>query len=86
MFLKFIKQYLNAAQLVSRTLSGIKVMIYITMVAATMLLAYQELNKLKSYKIAKLKFETKPGADIIKTIAALCGGATNKTSHLFFSG
>lgn len=85
-FFKFIKQHLNAAHLVSRTLNGIKVMIYMTMITAVLLLAYKKINKLKGYKIAKLKFETELETDIIKTIVVLCGGDPSKAPHLFASG
>lgn len=85
-FFKFIKQHLNASHLVSRTENGMKVMIYMTMITAILLLAYKKINKLKGYKIAKLKFETELETDIIKTIVLLCGGDPNKASHLFSTG
>lgn len=86
LFFKFIKQHLNAAHLVSRTVNGMKIMIYMTMITAVLLLAYKKINKLKGYKIAKLKFETELKADIIKTIVLFCGGDPNKAQHLFASG
>lgn len=82
-FFKFIKQHLNASHLVSRTENGMKVMIYMTMITAVLLLAYKKINKLRGYKIMKLKFETELETDIIKTIVLLCGGDPNKASHLF---
>lgn len=85
LFFKFIKQHLNASHLVSRTLNGMKVMIYMTMITATLLLAYKKINKLKGYKIVKLRFETELETDIIKTIVMLCGGDPNKAPHLFSS-
>ena len=85
LFFKFIKQHLSAAHLVSRTLNGMKVMIYMTMITAVLLLAYKKINKLKGYKIAKLTFETELETDIIKTIVVLCGGDPNKAPHLFSS-
>jgi len=55
------------------------------MITATLLLAYKKINKLKGFKITKLRFETEPEADIIKTIVILCGGNPNKAPHLFSS-
>jgi hypothetical protein len=86
LFFKFIKQHLNASHLVSRTLNGMKVMIYMTMITAVLLLAYRKINRLQGYKIAKLRFEIELEADIIKTIVVLCGGDSNKAPHLFPSG
>ena len=82
-FFKFIKQHLHASHLVSRTENGMKVMIYMTMITAVLLLAYKKINRMKGYKIMKLKFETELETDIIKTIVILCGGDPNKASHLF---
>jgi hypothetical protein len=85
-FFKFIKQHLSATHLVSRTLNGVKVMIYMTMITAVLLLAYKKINKLQGYKIAKLRSETELEADIIKAIVLLCGGDPNKAPQLFASG
>lgn len=85
-FFKFIKQHLNVKHLVSRTSNGLKVMIYMTMIVATLIIAYKKLNKIKSYKIAKLKFEMELENEIMKTIVMLCGGNPDKTPHLFQSG
>ena len=73
-FFKFIKQHLNVKHLVSRDENGIKVMIYMTMILATLIIAYKKINQLKGFKIAKLKFELELEADIIKEIVVLCGG------------
>ena len=82
-FFKFIKQHLNASHLVSRSENGIKVIIYMTMITAVLLLAYKKINRMSGYKIMKLKFETELETDIIKEIVILCGGDPNKASHLF---
>jgi len=52
---KFLKQELNLSHLVSRTENGIRVMIYMTLIVAILLIAYKKLNKLEGYKIPKLK-------------------------------
>jgi hypothetical protein len=68
---------------VSRDLNGIKVMIYMTMILAILLIAYKKLNKIKEFKIAKLRFEIELENEIIKTIVLLCNGDPNMAPHLF---
>ena len=84
-FFKFIKQHLNAKHLVSRDLNGIKVMIYMTMILAILLIAYKKLNKIKGFKMAKLSFEIELENEIIKTIVLLCNGDPDLAPHLFNS-
>ena len=84
-FFKFIKQHLNAKHLVSRNSNGIKVMIYMTMILATLIIAYRKLNFMKGFKIPKLKFELELDNEIIKEIVRLCGGDPSKAPHLFHS-
>ena len=86
MFFKLIKQHLNVKHLVSRNENGMKVMIYMTMILATLLIVYKKINKIKSYKIAKLKFEIELENEAIKTIVLLCGGDPDKAAHFFNSG
>lgn len=82
-FFKFIKQNLNVKHLVSRDLNGIKVMLYMTMILAILLIAYKKLNKMKGYKIPKLKFEIELDNAIIKEIVILCGGNPDMAKHLW---
>lgn len=84
-FFKFIKQHLNAKHLVSRDHNGIKVMLYMTMILATLIIVYKKLNGIKSFKIAKLKFELELENDIMKHVVILCGGDPSKAPHLFNS-
>jgi len=83
LFFKFIKQHLNVSHLVSRTENGIKVMLYVTMILAMLIIVYKKKNNIKSFKIAKLKFSIELENEIIKEIVALCGGNPEKTAHLF---
>jgi IS4 transposase len=55
-FFRFIKQELNFKHYFSRKWNGIQVMTYIILIASILLLAYIKLNKLKGYKIPKIKF------------------------------
>lgn len=82
-FFKFLKQHLNVNHLVSRTENGMKVMIYMTLIAAILILAYKKLNKVQGYKIAKLKFEIELSNEMTKAIVILCGGNPDNAPHLF---
>lgn len=73
-FFRFIKQLLNLKHLISRNENGIKVVLYVTMIAAILLQAYKKLNKLKGYKITKLKFEADLEVEIVKALVQICGG------------
>lgn len=84
-FFKFIKQNLNVNHLVSRNINGIKVMIYMTMILAILIIAYRKLNNIKGFKIAKLKFELELQTEIMKAIVILCGGDPKNAPHLFNS-
>jgi hypothetical protein len=70
---------------VSRDENGIKVMIHMTMILATLIIAYRKINKIGSFKIAKLKFELELDNEITKQIVILCGGDPAKAPHLFNS-
>ena len=84
-FFKFIKQHLNVKHLVSRDENGIKVMIYMTMILAILIIAYKKKNGLKGFKIAKLKFEIELENEIIKEIVKLCGGDPERAPAIFSS-
>jgi Transposase DDE domain/Domain of unknown function (DUF4372) len=86
LFFKFIKQHLNVKHLVSRTENGLKVMIYMTMILAILVIAYKKLNKIKSIKMAKLRFEIELENEIVREIVVLCGGNPEIASHLWNSG
>jgi IS4 transposase len=80
---KFLKQELNLNHLVSRTENGIRVMIYMTLILAILLIAYKKLNKMNGFKIPKLKFANELESEIIREIVVLCGGSPEKMKHLF---
>jgi len=85
-FFKYLKQHLNLSHLVSRQENGIKVMIYMTMILACLIIVYKKKNDIKSFKIAKLKFSIELENEIIKSIVLLCGGDIQKAAHLFGDG
>jgi len=84
-FFKFIKQELNFSHLINRSENGIKVMLYCTMIAAILLLAYKEINGLKGYKIMKQKFVNDLEKSLMKDIVIMCGGDPYKLETLFKS-
>lgn len=73
-FFKFIKQLLNFKHLLNRSENGIKVVLYVTMIAAILLIAYKKTNHLKGFKIVKQKFEQELEIIIIKDLIVMCGG------------
>jgi hypothetical protein len=73
-FFKFLKQELNFSHLVNRSENGIKVMLYATLIAATLLLVYKNKNKLTGYKIMKQRFVQELEKSLVKNFVELCGG------------
>jgi hypothetical protein len=73
-FFKFIKQLLNFAHLINRTENGVKVILYVTMIAAILLIAYKKNNNLSGFKIVKQRFEQELETSLIKDIITMCGG------------
>lgn len=81
-FFRFIKQQLNFSQLVNRNLNGIKVMIYMTLILASMIIIYKRKNNLKGYKIVKMKIANELQNELIKEIVSMTGGDLSKISHI----
>ena len=73
-FFRFLKQELNFSKLLSYNENGIKVMMYMTLIAAMMILIYKKVNKIEGYKIAKLSFIDELQMEITKEIVIACGG------------
>lgn len=55
-FFRFIKQQLNFSHLLSRSENGIKVVMYLTMIAAILLTLYKKLNNIMGWAVAKIRF------------------------------
>jgi Transposase DDE domain len=77
-FFKFIKQHLHFKHFMSYNENGIKVMMYMTMIAAILILIYKKLNEITSYKIAKYQFVEELNMEIIKEIVVICDGDPSK--------
>lgn len=84
-FFKFLKQHLHLNHIISRNENAMKVMIYMTLILAILIIVYKKLNKMNSFKIAKLKFEIELDNLMIKEVVILCGGDPEKAPHLFNS-
>ena len=81
-FFKFLKQHLHLKHFFSYSENGIKVMMYMTMTAALLLLYYKRQNNIAGFKIAKSKFIEELDLEIIKEIVILCGGDPSKSPLL----
>ena len=73
-FFKFIKQELNFGHLMSRKENGIRVTLYMTLIAAILITVYKKNNKLSGYKIPKIKFIQELEREILMDIIERCGG------------
>lgn len=80
---KFLKQELNIEHIVSRSPNGLKVMMYMTLIVAILIIAFRKLNKISSYKIAKLRFAIEIENIMIGQIVQLCGGDLKKFNKLY---
>ena len=81
-FFKFLKQELNFSHLISRNINGIKVVLYTTLITAILLTVYKKLNKLKGYKIPKLKFSHELEYNLMTEIVMFCGGEPSKLKDI----
>lgn len=81
-FFKFIKQLLNFKHLINRSENGIKVVLYVTMIAAILLIAYKKVNHLNGYKIPKQKFANELETEMLKQIIMLCGGNPERLNEI----
>ena len=73
-FFKFLKQHLNFSHLINRSENGIKVIFYVTMIAAILVLVYKKENGLTGYKIMKQRFVQNLETELVKEFVILCGG------------
>lgn len=80
-FFKFLKQELNFSHLINRSENGIRVMLYATLIAATLLLVYKKKNNLNGYKIMKLKFVQELEKELVKNFVKMCGGDPKKVDN-----
>jgi len=65
-FFKFIKQEMNFSHLLSRSENGIKVIMYLTMIAAILLTLYKKMNRIVGWAVAKILFMDELDKDMEK--------------------
>ena len=80
---KFLKQELNIEHIISRNENGVKVMMYMTLITAILIIAFKKLNQISSFKIAKLRFALQMEELIIRQIVILTGGDTQRLNLIF---
>lgn len=66
-FFRFIKQELNFSHLISVNLNGIKILVYMTLILAMLILVYKKINEF-GYKTAKRRFEIELEEHIYDTV------------------
>lgn len=72
-FFRFIKQELNFSHFLSTNINGIKVVLYMTLILAMLILIYKKINKL-GYKTAKRRFYYEVDEIIMRIAIILSGG------------
>jgi hypothetical protein len=82
-FFRFIKQELNASHFLSVSENGIKVMLYMTLIASMLLLLYKKINEY-GYKTAKRRFTIELWETIVKIIVKDCGGDPALVNKKYF--
>jgi hypothetical protein len=75
------QQQLSFKQLVNRSLNGIKVMVYMTLILAALITVYKKENGLKEYKIVKIKIANELHASLLREMVLLAGGDPNLLVH-----
>lgn len=81
-FFKFLKQEMNLKHFTSYSENGIKVMLYVTLIAAMLILLYKKLNQISGYKRAKNLFIEELDTELIREIVILCGGNPDQSQYL----
>jgi len=82
-FFRFIKQELNTSHFLSVSENGIKVMLYMTLIASMLLLLYKKINDL-GYKTAKRRFTMELWETLITIIVKECGGDPALMNKTYF--
>lgn len=81
-FFKFLKQHLAFNHLLSYELDAIKIMLYVRLIAAALMLIYKRENGLSSYKIAVEQFRDELEMELIKYLIDQSGGNSKMLKQL----
>lgn len=79
-FFKFLKQELNFKHLMNRSVNGVQVTVYMTLILAMLVIVYKKLNSLSGYKIVKLNIAHELHDSLLREIVVLSGGDPNLIS------
>ena len=82
-FFRFIKQELNASHFLSVSENGIKVVLYMTLIASMLLLLYKKINEY-GYKTAKRRLTIELWETIVKIMIKDCGGDPALVNKKYF--
>ena len=82
-FFRFIKQELNTSHFLSVSENGIKVILYMTLIASMLLLLYKKINEY-GYKTAKRRFTIELWEEVVKIIVKNCGGDPALVNKKYF--
>lgn len=82
-FFRFIKQELSASHFISVSENGIKVILYMTLIASMLLLLYKKHNEL-GYKTAKRRFTMELWQILVAVIVKECGGNPELINKVHF--
>ena len=85
-YFKFIKQELNFKHLVNRSMNGIKVMMYMTMIMSILIEIYKKENNKKGYKIVKLEIVNEIYDSLLREVVILSGGDPNLITKYLSDG
>jgi transposase len=75
-FFRFIKQELNFSHFMSTNENGIKIILYMTLILAMLILIYKRINQI-GYKTAKRRFTIELDELIMAIVVQYCGGDPN---------
>ena len=82
-FFRFIKQELSASHFLSVSENGIKVILYMTLIASMLLLTYKKINEL-GYKTAKRRFAIELWEAVVTVFVRECGGNPALMNKTYF--
>lgn len=77
-FFRFIKQEFNFEHVLVKGENALRVMLFMTLITAQLIMVYKKLNALKGYKIPKLKFALELEEELIRQVVIICGGDPSK--------
>jgi len=75
---RFLKQELHFSHLINNSVNGIKVMVYMTLIFALLLIIYKKKNNLKGYKLVKHKMLLELQEEFYKFVIKISGGSLQK--------